>query len=234
MSASTLQLARLAWRESRSARRRLFLYMSTIAVGVAALVSIDSFARNVTRSVREQSRSLLGGDVQLSGRRAFSPETEKLLDSLERAGIANARSTTFPSMAVIPRTGNTRLAQIHGISASYPLYGQITTVPSGKYETLQSGPNALVDPSMLIALDARVGDTLKVGYGKFVITGTLKDVPGTSGLSSAFAPRVYIPARYLPETRLLVFGSTAEYAALLKIPSDADPTTFVAPFRAQL
>ena len=208
--------------------------MSTIAVGVAALVSIDSFARNVTRSVREQSRALLGGDVQFSSRRPFAKETEHLLDSLEHAGIPNVRSTTFPSMAVIPRNGNTRLAQIHGVSAGYPLYGQITTQPTGEYETLQSGPNALVDPSLLLVLDARIGDTLKVGYGEFVITGTLKDVPGTSGLSSAFAPRIYIPARYLPETRLLVFGSTAEYAALLKIPSDQDPKTFAAPFRAPL
>ncbi len=229
-----MQLARLAWRESRSARRKLFLYMSTIAVGVAALVSIDSFARNVTRSVREQSRSLLGGDVQLSSRRPLAKETEQLLDSLQRAGVPNARSTTFPSMAVIPRSGNTRLAQIHGVSVGYPLYGDITTVPSGQYATLQSGPNALVDPSLLIALDARVGDTLKIGYGNFLITGTLKDVPGTSGLSSAFAPRVYIPARYLPETRLLVFGSTAEYTALLKISPNTDPKSFAEPFRARL
>jgi putative ABC transport system permease protein len=234
LSASPLQLAGLAWRESRTARRKLFLYMSTIAVGVAALVSIDSFARNVTRSVREQSRALLGGDVQLSSRRAFAPETERLLDSLRRAGMPNARSTTFPSMAVVPRTGNTRLAQIHGVSAGYPLYGEITTLPAGRYASLQSGPNALVDPALLITLDAHVGDTLRIGYGEFLITGTLKDVPGTTGLSSAFAPRVYIPDRYLPETRLLVFGSTAEYTALLKLPADADPKAFAAPFRTRL
>ena len=208
--------------------------MSTIAVGVAALVSIDSFARNVTRSVREQSRALLGGDIRLSARHPFDKETEHLLDSLQQAGIPNARATSFPSMAVIPRNGNTRLAQIYGVTAGYPLYGEITTEPAGKYETLQAGPNALADPSLLIALDARVGDTLKVGYGKFVITGTLKDVPGTSGLSSAFAPRLYIPARYLPETRLLVFGSTADYAAVLRLGPDVDPNTFISPLRARL
>ena len=225
---------RLAWRESRTARRKLFLYMSTIAVGVAALVSIDSFARNVTRSVREQSRALLGGDVQLTSRRPFTSESEQLMDSLQRAGVQNARSTTFPSMAVVPRNGNTRLTQIHGVGPGYPLYGEITTEPAGQYASLQSGPHALVDPSLLIALGAHVGDSLRVGYGSFVITGTLKDVPGTSGLSSAFAPRVYIPERYLPETRLLVFGSTAEYSALLKLPTDADLKAFADPLRARL
>lgn len=232
--ASALQLARLAWRESRTARRRLFLYMSTIAIGVAALVSIDSFARNVTRSVREQSRALLGGDVQLGSRRPFPKSVEALLDSLRRAGIPNARSTVFPSMALVPRTGDTRLAQIHGVGPGYPLYGAITTTPAGRYASLQSGPNALVDPALLIATGAHVGDTLTVGYGRFVITGALRDVPGASGISSALGPRVYIPERYLPETQLLVFGSTAEYAALLKLPPDADPRKFADPLRTRL
>jgi putative ABC transport system permease protein len=163
--ATLRQIARLAWRESRTARRRLFLYMSTIAVGVAALVSIDSFARNVTRSVREQSRTLLGGDVQLTSRRPFTKETEAWLDSLARHGIPNARTTSFPSMATVARTGGTRLAQIRGVDARYPLYGSITTEPAGRYQSLQSGPNALVDPALLIATGGRVGDTITVGYG---------------------------------------------------------------------
>ena len=46
-------LLRLAWRESRTARRRLLLYMSSISFGVAALVAIDSFSEIVTRSAAE-------------------------------------------------------------------------------------------------------------------------------------------------------------------------------------
>lgn len=227
-------LARLAWRESRAARRRLFLYMSTIAVGVAALVAIDSFARNVTRSVAEQSRSLLGGDVQLSSRHPFNARVQALLDSLRRSGIPNVRSTVFPSMALVPRTGGTRITQVHGVGAGYPIYGQITTSPPGRYQTLGNGANALVDPAILIATAGRVGDTLSIGYGRFLITGTLRQVPGTSGLSSAFGPRVYIPERYLPETQLLTFGSTAEYTALLRLPPDVDPRAFAARFRQRL
>ena len=53
MAIRTTQLLRLAWRESRTARRRLLLYMSSISLGVGALVAIDSFASNTQRSVRE-------------------------------------------------------------------------------------------------------------------------------------------------------------------------------------
>ena len=74
-----------AWREGRTARRRLLLYMSSISLGVAALVAIDSFGQNVTQSVREQARSLLGGDVSLSSREAIPARIDSLLDSLQRA-----------------------------------------------------------------------------------------------------------------------------------------------------
>ena len=88
-------LLRLAWRESRTARRRLLLYMSSIFLGVAALVAIDSFAANVTRSVGDQARSLLGGDLSLSSRQPFAAPVDSLLDSLRRAGTPIARVTSF-------------------------------------------------------------------------------------------------------------------------------------------
>src|ERR1700748_1684185 len=70
------RLLGLAWRESRTARRRLLLYMSSISFGVAALVAIDSFSANVTASVHEQSRALLGGDIYVSANAAFPAMVE--------------------------------------------------------------------------------------------------------------------------------------------------------------
>ena len=87
---TTQALLRLAWRESRTARRRLALYMSSIAFGVAALVAIDSFAGNVTRSIRDQSRTLLGGDMALQARAAFPAVVDTLLDSLRANQIATS------------------------------------------------------------------------------------------------------------------------------------------------
>ncbi|MBA3465872.1 MAG: ABC transporter permease, partial [Gemmatimonadaceae bacterium] len=93
----------LAWRESRTARRRLLLYMSSISLGAAALVAIDSFSANILQSVREQSRALMGGDVSFSSSKPFPAPIDSLIDSLSRAGTPVARVTTFPSMAVVPR-----------------------------------------------------------------------------------------------------------------------------------
>ncbi|HYN82537.1 MAG TPA: FtsX-like permease family protein [Gemmatimonadaceae bacterium] len=233
--ASLRQLISLTWRESRSARRRLLLYMSAISLGAAALVAIDSFAGNVDRSVRDQSRALLGGDISFRSRKVFTPAQGAILDSIARAsGATYARVVTFPSMALLSRTGRTRLSQVRGVSENYPLYGQITTTPAGQWAALQKGANALVDPSLLVTLGARVGDTLSLGYARFRIIGTLKLVPGTPGVAEIIGPRVFIPEQYLAQTQLLVFGSTAEYTVLGRLDPSRDPVKVVKPFRPQL
>lgn len=225
------RLLMLAWRESRSARRRLLLYMSSISLGVAALVAIDSFAANVTESVRDQARSLLGGDVSLTSGDPYTPRISHVLDSIQQHGIPEARSTDFASMAVIPRSSGTRLVQVRAISRGYPFYGQITSDPANAWPTIQDGPHAVVDPALLVSLDARIGDTLTLGLAKFVITGTLRNVPGEVGISASIGPRVYIPDRYLEATKLLVFGSRADYETIFRLPNANDQNGFAASLR---
>jgi putative ABC transport system permease protein len=221
------QLFALAWKESRTARRRLLLYMSSISLGVAALVAIDSFASNTQRSVREQARALLGGDISLTSRQPFPKTLTARLDSLKTKGVGVADVTTFTSMALVERTGGTRLAQIRGVTPGYPFYGEILTQPAGQWAHLQSGRYALVDPALLLAVDGHVGDTLALGFARFIIIGTLVSVPGDVGVSSAIGPRVYIPARYVDETSLLLFGSRSERETLIKLPPTLPPQRFL-------
>jgi len=232
----TRQLLGLAWRESRTARRRLLLYMSSISLGVAALVAIDSFASNTQRSVREQARALLGGDVALTTRLQNYPRPIILaLDSLNREGVGLAQVSTFASMALVQRTGGTRLSQIRAVTPGYPFYGEITTSPAGEWSRLQSGHRALVDPTLLVALDAHVGDTLTLGYSKFVIAGTLVNVPGDVAVTAAaLGPRIYIPERYIKETGLLLFGSRVEHETVFKLPPTVPLQRFIFRLRPRL
>jgi len=254
-------LISLAWRESRSTRRRLLLYMSSISLGVAALVAIDSFAGNINRSVREQSRALVGGDVSFGARQGWTKESDALFDSLTRAGVVMARQTTFASMATAPLRpapslpapaaaapgtpadssapvqgpgGLTRLAQIRAVTEAYPLYGEVITDPAGRWDELQKRPVALVDPSLLIALDMSVGDTLTLGYGRFEVAGSLVSVPGDPGMAAAIGPRVYIADRFVGNTKLLTFGSRADYDAYARLEPGTDAAAFLSSIRTQL
>jgi len=213
----TLAMAR---RESRTTRRRLLIYIIAITLGVAALVAINSFRANVTSAVSEQARQLLGADLQLGSRWPFAPDVEAVIDSLESAGAAVSRLTSFTSMALATRSGDARLVEVQAPSGDYPYYGELETEPPELWQTFRVARQTLVDPAVLIQLDAAIGDTLAIGQGRFVIAGTVAKMPGDIGLRSTIGLRVYIPAPYLEETGLLRFGSISYYQAYLRI---ADP-----------
>ena len=213
---------RMAGREMRASPRRLLLLTASVAVGVAALVAINSFTANLRDSVRRQAQSLLGADLSLESRQPLPPSAERLIDTLVARGAEEARVTNFSAMGYVPRTEGTRLVQVAALQGGYPFYGEIRTDPATAWSGLRRGRHAVVDPSLLAALQARVGDTLALGEARFVISGTVASAPGNVGLRAAFGPRVYIPARYLEETRLLGFGARAEYEAYLRLPGDAD------------
>jgi putative ABC transport system permease protein len=209
---------RLIRREIRSSWRRLGLHMFSITIGVAALVAINSFRANIESSVREQARGLLGSDLELRSNRPFPDSVQAVLDSAVSTGVPVSYLTSFASMALTPRTGLTRLVQVRALEGGHPYYGGVQTDPAGRWSRLQDGPHALVDPAVLVQLDAEVGDTLHLGDFAFQIDAVVMNYPGRVSLQSAIGPRVYIPLRYLEATNLIRRGSRAFYEANLKIP----------------
>ena len=227
-------IPRLAWRESRTARRRLLLYMSSISLGVGALVAIDSIADNVREAVRAQARAVMGGDVTFSSDSRFPDSLRAVIDSIGAVdNISLGTAVTFTSMAYAPRSQATRLSQVRAVGPTYPPYGDVTSEPAGLWPVLQERQTALVSPGTLISLDARVGDTLTIGYAQFEIVGTTNSVPGDPGLASAIGPRVFIGERYVASTQLLGFGSRASFEALVRLPDGVQSPKWVAPLRAR-
>ena len=220
----------MAWRESRASRRRLLLFASAISVGVATLVAISSFTANLERAVRLESRSLLGADLALGSNRPFPAPVEALLDTASRGGIPVTRRTVFSSMAYVPRIADrSRLAEVRAVGRGFPFYGEVVTVPAGRWGLLDSERVAIVDTALLVSLDARIGDTLMLGSSGFRIAAIVTDIPGRFGSSiNAFGSQVYISDRYVRETGLIQFGSRVRYTALLKFDDPRQASRYAA------
>lgn len=215
---------RLAFREGRHGFRRVGVYMASITLGVAALVSIHSFREDVARSVRQEAAALMGANARLDAGRAFPDSVERVLDSLSAAGVPVARVTQSSSMVLAPRSGDVRLLQLQGVEGGFPFYGEFTTEPAGRWipgEGLAEG-GAVVDPAVLTQLRAAVGDTLVVGRLRVPVVATVVDLPTDVGLPTALAPRVFLPRATLDRAGLLGFGSLARFEAYLQLPERED------------
>ena len=216
----------MARRELRSARRRLLLYGSSMALGVAALVALQGMRSTVGAAVDARSRTLLGADLRLESRAPFQGEGARLLAEIEAlAAEPAAQVTRFGSMALAPASDRTRLVDVYGVDPAYPFYGKIETDPPGAWPRLQGDePVALVDPGALVQLDVETGGALVLGGQSFRILGTVRRTPGTAGVRTSVAPRVFIARRHVAATGLTRSGSLVDHHAYLRVaPERLDP-----------
>lgn len=228
---------RLVRRELRSGRR-LLLLTASVTAGVAALVAINSFTDNLTVSVAEQAKALMGADLSISGSTPSDsvPAAARLLDSLRRSAgpsVAIARSASFVAMAYPVGQGGARLVQVRTIDPGWPWYGRISTSPGDAWTRLQEG-GIVVDPSLLSSIGARVGDTLALGESRFRILGTVNSVPGDFGLQTVFGARVFIATRFLADTRLLGFGARASWETFVRLPATVNAQAIARGHRDEL
>ena len=212
------------------ARRRLLLSMSSIMLGVAGLVAIDSLASNATSGVHDQARSLVGGDVALSPRDTLPRDVGIVLDSLAAHGTGVATQTSFISMASGGSATALRLVQVRAVTPSYPFFGGIRTEPAAAWSDLHGGRNAVVDAAVLSGLGIRLGDSLSLGGLQFAVTGIIRDVASDVAITTTLGPRVYIPASYLEATHLLVTGSRSQRDIVLRLPSSLNEEAFASRF----
>ncbi|RQO66283.1 ABC transporter permease [Pedobacter sp. KBW06] len=206
-------LLKMAWRDSRKNRSRLFLFISSIVLGIAALVAVYSFRDNLQRDIDNQAKELTGADLVIDSRRAPKETVAALLDTL---GQQRARERNFVSMVYFIKGAGSRLIQVRALEGNYPFYGTIETSPVTAAQTFKQGRNALVDKTLMLQFNAAVGDSIKIGSVHFAIAGNLESVPGQSGIASTVTPVVYIPLRYLEQTGLNQVGSRIQYRYFYK------------------
>ncbi len=212
------------------ARRRLLLSMSSIMLGVAGLVAIDSLAANATSGVHDQARSLVGGDIAVSPRDTLPTTIARVLDSLSTHGTGVATQTNFISMASGGVASALRLVQVRAVTPGFPFFGAVRTEPAGAWTDLQSGPHAVADAAVLSGLGIRLGDSLSLGGVRFAVTGIIRDVASDVAITTTLGPRVYIPAQFLPATHLLVAGSRAQRDIVLRLAPTMDEDAFASRF----
>lgn len=209
----------MAWRDSRRNRSRLFLFISSIILGIAALVAIYSFEYNLRKDIDSQAKSLLGADLIIETNKTVKEEALPMLKSL---GTERSEERTFASMVYFQKNGGTRLVNVRALSGDFPYYGDIETTPKTASRSFRLGKQALVDKTLMLQYDAKPGDSIKVGEVIFEIAGVLNKAPGQTGFNAAVAPIVYIPLSYLEETGLSQKGSRITYNFYYKFPPETN------------
>lgn len=205
----------MAWRDAKASRARLLLFMASIILGIAAVVSIQLFSQNLTANIQRQSKSLMGADFLIDTDQLPNERAQAIIDSLK----PDASEVNFVSMVAFPKNNGTKLVRIRALQGDFPFYGTIETQPVNAATNYQKSGGALVDATLMLQYNLQAGDSVKIGEITLPIAGALKAIPGNTAVSSSVAPLVLIPFRFIEATELLQFGSRKEYQFFYKQPN---------------
>jgi len=210
----------MAWRDARHNFSRLFLFMTSLITGIAAVVSLDSLNHALQNDIDRNAKELLGADLVINSDKRFDKDLETAFaySNLERASEAD-----MASMVLFYNSNNqSRLIRLVALSGPFPFYGKIETTPANAYEKLSQGKFAMLDETLASQFEVSSGDSIKIGNGVFTVSGTVSKIPGGGGIMASFTPSVYIPMHELDSTRLVQFGSRVNYKAFFKVSSDEE------------
>jgi len=223
-------LFRLAFSESRGAGKRFLFFVITLAIGVGAVMTIQSFSGILEKSIQRESKGLLAADIEIKSSWAQSagdiayqekilpPGTEFLfIKELNAMARYSGASGSQPVSLLVD------LKSVPLGPAQYPLYGTFKTRPAAPLTVLLQNNGALVEPNFLIKTGLKTGDTFQLGTITTRIAGVIEAEPDRLSRAFSLGPRVMVSSNTLEKARLIAPGSRVKHKTMIRLPQGTDP-----------
>lgn len=216
--------AAIGWRDLKSAPGKFGFVILSVAVGVAALVGVRGFSDSFRQTLTVEARSLMAGDLSARIFRRTTPDEDKKIAAVGPSGTRTTWVVETISMASAPPDPVPILVTLKAVDpAEYPYYGKAELEPEMSLAQALDGDSAVVAEEFLIRLNAKVGQSLRLGGRSFRIAAILRQEPDRMSAGAGMGPRVMISQAALARTGLIAPGSRASQRLLMKIPAEANP-----------
>lgn len=199
----------------RGASKRFLFFLSSVAIGVGAIVGIGNIASNFEAMTAHEARNLLAADLEVRLNGPLTENGESVLDRLAEEGVQAIRLTELIGMAANTQNSTTRLVELKAVERGYPFYGRLVIEPE-QTEPFLDPTSVYVQEGLLIRLKLRVGDAISIGEGRFTIRGILKREPDRVAGPFNLGPRVLLSQTGLDRADLIRTGSRVRRKMLLK------------------
>ncbi len=208
----------------------LTVLIAAIVVAVTAITAVGFFTDRVGRAIRQQASAVLAADLVI---RSPAPIDPQFLDEARALGLATAEAVAFPSV-VLTAGDQSSLATVEGVSAGYPLRGEVKTSTQMFGPTTAGGGvpppgEAWAEPGLLGKLGADVGAGIEVGTSRLTITRVLEYQPDQNPGFLNVAPSLLVNIADVAAMDVLRPGSRVTYRQLF-----AGDEAAIRAFRAQV
>ena len=210
---------RFALRELRGGLRGFYVFLTCIALGVAAISGVNSVASSITSGIAEEGQKILGGDVSASlVQRELDGDQLAFLESYGTV----SKSTTLRTMARKLDGSDQTLVELKAVDNAYPLYGALTGEAGPFRPQALAGKAVAMEGLLGERLGLKAGDRLKIGNAEFTIADVIVSEPDRLGEDFGFGPRVLMSMEGLEAADLVKPGSLVRHTWKVRF-DDASP-----------
>ncbi|HYX39498.1 MAG TPA: FtsX-like permease family protein [Oligoflexus sp.] len=215
-------LLRYAFRELRNSPRFCLLFCLNMTLGLTGFIALDAMKRSFEDKLQSSAKNMLAADLSVSARRALRPDEMEKLNAALPDGTRQLEILTLYSMVTSAK--RSVLVELKGIDQGFPYYGQITLEKKGLYEGKQpldlvTAPKVWVAPELLVQLDVKPGESVRIGSLDFVIDDVIQDDSSAAMIGASMAPRIYVGKNTLTQSGLIQFGATTTHTRLIQLPA---------------
>ena len=223
--------SRIAWRETRASSGRFLFVILAVAAGVGALTGVRGFSRAFHTMLQRDARGFMAADLTVRTFQLPDSKQTAAMDSLAARGIRLTQITETLTMASPGEGSVPLLISIKAVDPDqYPFYGTVKLNPPLALRTTLTSDNIVVADGVLLRLNAKVGDRIRIGGQFFKIAAEITNEPDRMTGSLNVGPRVMMSRAGLERTGLIVPGSRAAERFLFRLP----PTLPILPIRNEL
>ena len=213
--------ARIAWRETRASSGRFLFVILAVAAGVGSLTGVRGFSRAFHTMLQQDARSFMAADLTV---RTFALPDKRQQAVHRRSGQTRRSEHTqiTETLTMASPTGSSAplLISVKAVDpAVYPFYGTVKLSPDLNLRTALTPDAVAVADGVLLRLNAKIGDTIRIGGQSFRIIAEVTNEPDRMTGSLNVGPRVMMSRAGLERTGLLIPGSRAAERLLFKLPA---------------
>lgn len=212
--------AKIAWRETRASSGRFLFVILAVAAGVGALTGVRGFANGFDNMLKRDARNFMAADLSVRTFATADANQERVINQLKAAGVQETLVTETLTMAMPASGGFPLLISVKAVDPQvYPFYGTLKFNPEGDIRKLLTPDAVIVADGVLLRLNAKLGDEIKIGQVQFKIVAEVISEPDRMTGSINVGPRMMLSRAGFERTGLLIPGSRAAERFLFKLPA---------------
>ena len=205
-----------------------FFFAFCFGFALLGLIFVESLGSGITQKIQNLAQKGIASDLIITSRTPITDDKKNLiLNFLNKNDLEQTPWIETYSL-VAKKNEDAKLAHLNFVGNLFPFYGTLELEIKKKlspsdWALLHQQNYVWIEKGLASQLNLKIGDSLKIGDFFFKINDLILTDDFSSFRAFSLAPKIFISLNHIQKTKLIQYGSTANYAYSIKVKDNQNP-----------